>query len=394
MFIDKRKKQIFRDFVTNIIAVALPIAVLQIFVFPLLAKNIGDQKYGLIVTIVSIMTLFSESFGNVLNNVRLLQEEKYRDVGDFNIILIGGTVFNILIVCIGVYYYKVDSKDFIDVVLGSILILLRAYYIVAFRLKLNYRNIFFNNLILAIGYVVGYIGFIKYNRWIIIYIVANGFSLVHLFITTDLWKEKYKRTFLFNETFRKTIVLYIADVLKTFITYADKLLIYPILGAKAVAYYYAASVMGKMVSMGISPISSVILSYIVKEKNLSKSKMKKILYLVGIFSVLGLLGAYILGRMLLQVLYKDWVDVTIKLLPWTVLAAVLGGVSSVIQPLILRFKNEFYQICINGVHVVVYVVFSLILCKTYGLLGFCIGYCITMVIKLLINLGLLKTVIN
>ena len=73
MFIDKRKKQIFRDFVTNIIAVALPIAVLQIFVFPLLAKNIGDQKYGLIVTIVSIMTLFSESFGNVLNNVRLLQ---------------------------------------------------------------------------------------------------------------------------------------------------------------------------------------------------------------------------------------------------------------------------------------------------------------------------------
>ena len=122
--------------------------------------------------------------------------------------------------------------------------------------------------------------------------------------------------------------------------------------------------------------------------------MKKILYLVGIFSVLGLLGAYILGRMLLQVLYKDWVDVTIKLLPWTVLAAVLGGVSSVIQPLILRFKNEFYQICINGVHVVVYVVFSLILCKTYGLLGFCIGYCITMVIKLLINLGLLKTVIN
>lgn len=388
----QKKNQILKDFITNIIAAVIPIALLQVVIFPQLAKIKGEEVYGFIVTIISVMTLFSDSYGNVLNNVRLLQDDKYVKKGDFNYIIVVGTAFNLIAVLCGCIYYGTDTRSIIGVLVASTLILLRAYYIVAFRLILSYKNILINNIILATGYFLGFVVFIKMDCWSIIYIFGNAFSLIHLYLKSRLMREPVKKTILFKETFGKFSILYIADFLKTFITYADKLLIYPILGAQAVAYYYAASVMGKMMSMGITPVSSVILSYVVKEKKLHKRTINKILSLLALLSLIGFVIAYLAGRILLGILYTAWYEMTIILLPWTVLAALLGGVSSVIQPFILKFKSEFYQIAINILHVVIYVASSIILSKKYGLLGFCIGYCITMGIKLIINLALIKSI--
>lgn len=205
-------------------------------------------------------------------------------------------------------------------------------------------------------------------------------------------KEPMKKTIYFKETFKKSVVLYVAEIFKTFITYADKLLIYPILGASAVAYYYAASIMGKMISMGISPISSVILSYVVKEKSLAKTTIKRLLFALVILAVTGFVVAYIVGRILLQVLYGTWFEMTINLLPWTVLAALFASVASVIHPFVLKFKSELYQISVNSIYVLVYVVCSILLSRQFGLIGFCVGYCITMFTKLVIYIILLCSI--
>lgn len=388
----EKKIQILKDFITNIIAAIIPIVLLQVFIFPQLAKIEGDEIYGFVVTIISIMTLFSDSYGNVLNNVRLLQDEKYSEKGDFNYIIVIGTVFNLITVLLGCIYYGAGAKIIIGVIAASTLILFRAYYIVAFRLVLSYKNILINNIILASGYFCGFLLFVRLDCWPIIYILGNLFSLIHLYLKSRMMREPIKKTKLFKETFRKFSILYIADFLKTFITYADRLLIYPILGAQAVAYYYAASVMGKMMSMGITPVSSVILSYVVKEKKIHKKTISKVLALLTILSLVGFVVAYIAGRIMLSILYTAWFEVTLVLLPWTVLAALLGGVSSVIQPFILKYKSEFYQITINALHVVIYIASSVALSKRWGLLGFCIGYCITMAIKLIINIVLIKTI--
>lgn len=393
MRLDVKKKQILKDFIINIIAAVIPIALLQVVIFPQLAEIKGDEIYGFIVTIISIMTLFSDSYGNVLNNVRLLQDEEYKEKGDFNFILLIGVIFNIVVVYIGYNYYGLRNEGIVGILVASVLILVRAYYIVGFRLVLSYKNILINNIFLAIGYLLGFEVFLKFGNWTVIYSCGNVVSLVHLFFSSQLMRESLRRTPLFKKTFKKFLILYIAFFLKTFITYADKLLIFPILGAEAVAYYYAASVMGKMMSMAISPISSVILSYVVKAKTISKEMINRILMLIIVISSVGFILAYVFGRILLKLLYNSWFDITVGLLPWTVLAAVLGGVASIIQPFILRFKSEVYQIIVNIIYILVYISISLLLTRLYGLTGFCIGYSITILIKLLVDLVLLRSII-
>lgn len=389
-----KKKQFLRDVFTNIIAVAIPIAILQLLILPKVASIKGDEEYGLIVTIISLMLLFGDSFGNVLNNVRLLQDNKYKEKGDFNSIALIGMVFNLIVVIIGCSYYGLNTTQYVGILIASTLVLSKAYYIVAFRLALSYKRILINNILVAFGYWIGFVCFKETGNWAWIYILGNGISLIHLFFSSDLMREPIKKTCFFNETLKKSVVLYIADILKTFTTYADKLLIYPILGASAVAYYYAASVMGKMLSMGISPINSVILSYVVKEKEMSKHTIKRLLCALTILAVIGFVAAYIVGRILLQLLYGSWFDVTITLLPWTVLAALFASVASVIHPFVLRFKSEFYQIFVNFVYIVIYIICSVLLSRQYGIMGFCIGSCITAFIRLVIYVVLLHSIDN
>lgn len=87
MYLNAKKKQILEDFIINIIAAVIPVILLHIIIFPQLAEIKGDEVYGFIVTIISIITLFSDSYGNVLNNVRLLQDERYDKKGDFILFL-------------------------------------------------------------------------------------------------------------------------------------------------------------------------------------------------------------------------------------------------------------------------------------------------------------------
>lgn len=42
----------------NIIAVTIPVAVLQLIVYPITAKSIGGDSYGLMITIYSVWIMF------------------------------------------------------------------------------------------------------------------------------------------------------------------------------------------------------------------------------------------------------------------------------------------------------------------------------------------------
>lgn len=86
--------------------------------------------------------MVSNSLGNVLNNIRLLNNSYYvKDniVGDFRILIKKWSIVNSIIIFILIMiYYK--EFDFIHTVLGTIvaeLVFLKAYLEVGFRLELN-----------------------------------------------------------------------------------------------------------------------------------------------------------------------------------------------------------------------------------------------------------------
>ena len=94
------KNKVFGDMALNIIATAIPTFVIQIILLPLLGRRMDSNEYGLLVTILALLNVVPSTFGNTLNNIRLIYDRTYKIEkveGDFNLILLLFTIFNILI---------------------------------------------------------------------------------------------------------------------------------------------------------------------------------------------------------------------------------------------------------------------------------------------------------
>src|SRR5699024_12425086 len=99
------KKKIIFDSILNIIATALPLLLLQLIVLPILGGKLGEIDYGAVLTLISLTIIFSQPFGKVVNNIRLLKDDNYNkndEFGDFNKLLISVVIINGLIIAVSV----------------------------------------------------------------------------------------------------------------------------------------------------------------------------------------------------------------------------------------------------------------------------------------------------
>ncbi|WP_313346633.1 hypothetical protein [Sedimentibacter sp.] len=386
------KRKIIFDMILNIAATAVPIVLIQLLIYPAVAEKLGNAEYGLMITMVSLFNLIGHPYGNVLNNIRLLQNNEYieNDVeGDFNILLIVGLVVNTIIMIVGTVYYE-GSFSYASILLSIIVSALnlgREYLIVAFRISLNYKAILLNNIFLMIGYFAGFLIFNIIGYWQLIYLCGYLVSLIYIIKNSNLINEKYAVTRLFKSTTYKSAVLFFSTFLKSFVTYADKLIIYPLLGPAAVSVYYSSTILGKIISMGITPISSVFLSYLPNIKEINLRNFLKILSFAGVVGIVGYYVCIVVSKPLLLLLYPDWAIESLELVNITTATAIIGAVCSVINPIILRFNNVNWQMVLSVTEIVVYIIFTILFYNLYGLKGFCIGILMTYVLKLLLMIG-------
>jgi len=380
------KKKIFIDSILNIIATAIPVALLQIVILPFVGIKLGDEKYGLAVTLISMATLFSLPFGNVLNNIRLLMDNQYKEKnisGDFNLLLLLSVVFNSIIMVGGTIYYEKEFNLFsiILIVVFSSLNLIREYMIVSFRLILNYKAILVNNIILGVGYLMGTALFYFTTYWQLIYVIGSLFSLIYILKNSTLIYEGMKKTIFFKEIFHKNIILFLASFMKNFTTYADKLILFPLLGATSVSIYYASTVLGKIIAMAVTPITGVMLSYLVK---IERINLKTFIRALGLLMLLGI-GGYIIvifiSKPVLMLLYPAWARESLKLVYVTTATVIVETIATVIRPVLIRFNNLSWQLIINFINLFVYTICVYICFNLLGLLGFCVGMLLASLIK-------------
>ncbi|HBD63800.1 MAG TPA: hypothetical protein DC038_05115 [Clostridiales bacterium] len=381
------KKKIILDMILNIAATSLPIALIQLIIYPAIAERLGNAEYGLMITMVSLFNLAGLPYGNVLNNIRLLQNNEYKEndvEGDFNVLLIVGLIMNSVIMIVGTIYYE-EKFSYVSIlfsIIVSALNLIREYLIVAFRISLNYKSILLNNAFLVIGYLVGFFIFNLIGYWQLIYLCGYLASLIYIIKNSYLIKEKYVVTYLFKNTAYKSAVLFFSTFLKSFVTYADKLVIYPLLGPVAVSVYYSSTILGKIISMGITPISSVFLSYLPNIKEINLKNFLKILSFTCVVGIAGYFVCIAVSKPLLLILYPDWAVESLELVNITTATAIIGAVCSVINPIILRFNNVSWQMTLSVTEITAYVIFTLLFYNLYGLKGFCVGILITNILKL------------
>lgn len=378
------KKKFLIDSFFNIVSTALPLLILQIFAMPLIAKQEGPEQYGVIIVIISILTLISFPIGNVLNNIRLLKNDKYEKSNsnaDFSLILLGSSFFSILLFITVTLLFLENVQVFnllfqVVIVLG---LLVKDYWIVTYRINLNFRGILFNNIFLGLGYFIGSGLYYLIGYWEIIYLTGLVMSLSYIISTSQIWKEPIRFSPEFKRTFSDFLILYFSGLFKNLLTYADKILLLPLLGPINVAIYYSASIIGKMLSMVFGPINSVILSYLTKVDRISNKLFLKGFLMTLIVTFIGYIFTIVVSPFILYRLYPDWAEESLKLIYVTTAATYITILSSIFHPFNLRYNQMKWQIYMSVSNIVLYLIVALVLTHYYALMGFAISVLISKV---------------
>lgn len=386
------KKKVIFDMLLNIVAVSVPVAILQLVVYPISADALGADEYGFMLTIYSIWIIVSNSLGNVLNNVRLLYNKDYVDSnieGDFIILFRRWNILNAIGICILIIIYS-DGFNLMHIVLGSLvscLILSKVYLEVGFRIRLNYKAIVISNVLQSVGFFAGCFASIHTGgTWELIFLLGYGFSCIYCAAKTKLLKERTVKTPLYGKVRKDSHQLVIATVVANLMNYADKLVLYPLMGGAAVSIYYTATILGKIVGMFTGPINSVVLSYISRWNSSQKHVLTKVLLLGTVVVCIGYAVTMIISRPVIGLLFPQWVDQVMIYMPVTTVTVLLLALISIVQPFVLKFCEMKWQIVINAVSVAVYFISALALWFLWGLMGFCIGTVIGAAVKLIIML--------
>lgn len=389
------KKKVVTDMMLNIIAAALPVAMLQLIIYPKVAVAAGGDEYGLMLTIYSIWIMTSNAPGNVLNNVKLLKFPEYQKMGeegDIPILLRRWIALSSTIVFIATWIYcgEFSLHHLLLGVLVACSIMLKAYLEVGFRIKLNYKAIVINNALLSVGFFVGYLLFLKTSFWELIFLTGYFFSCVFCVIKTGLLKEAAVRTPIYMIVKKDAYSLLAAALIANLINYADKLVLYPLMGGTAVSIYYTATILGKITGMVTGPINSVILSYISRWDNSKASVFGKV-FMAGTAVVsLGYVITMLFARPVIGFLFPQWLEEVMKIIPVTTVTVMLTVLTAILQPFVMKFCNLHWQIVISGIGSIAYFTCALLLWNAMGLMGFCIGTVIGTVVKLIIMITVYK----
>lgn len=382
----KFKKPVFDVFI-NIIANLIPIAILHFIIMPLVARKLGVEKNDLFLVYMSIIHVAVSSTGIALSNARLIMDRCYQVrniIGDFNIILIGYSFINLFVMIVASIIYN-EGYILNIILLGLITIIwaLKDYLLVSFKLELNFTKIMLNNLYLGIGLLIGAaVFYFLVDKWQLIFFIGYLFAFIHVLYNTVLWKEPYTITKLFVPTTRKAIFLSISILIGLIPASCGSLILYPY-GVSFVSVFTAASLMGKILSMLYSPLSSVLISYLVKIKSITLKSYSRIVLFALALGMFGYAVCLVISKPILYLLYPFWADNSLELVPITVAIGMFGLLSSVINPIILNFGHEKWQIIINVIYLICYLSLSILLLQSHGLYGFCIGNLCAVAIKFL-----------
>ena len=202
-------------------------------------------------------------------------------------------------------------------------------------------------------------------------------------LNTNYIREPLKVTPLMRDTLHQYFLLMASTLLTTAVTYGDRLLLYPILDGTSVSVFSSAQLIGKMMQMLSTPITTFVLAYLVR-----KDEMRITIRLKTIgYSILGLVVLYvaciIVSYPMIRFLYPGWAEESLKYVRITALNGIILMLAVIINVFVLRFCDKRYQIIKSAIYLVTYLGFSFGLVKIMGLWGFCFGNLISAVFQLI-----------
>lgn len=382
------KKAFVGDMLINMVAAAIPVAVLNIAVYPLLAANIPTDDYGTLTTCVGLINFVNGIWGSSVAYTRLLDKTESLLKKNYSVLL---SISSVIAVLMNAIMLWVTGCLFANISIAMlsvcvILIILNNYLIVEYRLILSYKKILLSNVFSSVGYMIGFgvLALTGYKRWEWVFLFGYGMAVIYNLLTTSIWKGPLAVDAAMKPLAKDTGVLVITSSISGASTYLDKLVVYPFLGATVMAYYQTASIVAKIIPMFAAAISNVMLSYLIKIKAISKKTYWLYLLALSLLSFFGIVLCNLAVPPVIRILYPTYYNNCYQIIPYANLIAILQMFYSFVFPLSLRFAKRNRQFLIQIGRLAPYLILALLLLKTKGLTGFCYATIISQLIQIVI----------
>lgn len=381
-------KGFLTDTVWSVSALVLMNGVSQFIVYPVFSGHMGDEAYGNFLYLISFINIVAVAVGVSANYVRLKTSVADRTKnGDYNIVLLGAMVLGIPMTALVAHFGGVpmNATEIILFWLLNCATMFRYYSDVAFRLELNYRKYFCYYLFVSLGYLIGILLFLVTRYWALTLLVGEMSGVLYAGVKSGLYRDKPLQT---SVQFRPVLIaifyLTLSQLLVNVASNSDRTILKWLISGTAVTIYYLASLGGKMSSLVVTPLNSVIIGYLARYKGgLTKKMVFQICcallaaVVAGTFALAG--ASYIFIRLIYP---QNLANVAPYLLTAT-FPQLIFLASSVLNTVLLRFSKEQYQIVLNIVFLVVLGLLTVPAAMAWGIEGYIWGYLLATVIRFL-----------
>lgn len=384
-----KKKNFILDSFKTISSTIMVAFSLQLFAYPTISHSLGSETFGEILSIYTIITMFSVVTGNTLNNIRMINVGEYNENFIYRnfvlILVISCLIESFILVVLFHYLYKIDKITIFCLLVINILMILRIYLNVYFRLKLQFSKILIAAIYQVLGLTIGILLFKFFEYWILIFLLSEICIVLY-----TLYTLRYLKFNNDNQIKQKSILpdylnLLVSNSLNNVNIYIDRIILLPIIGGGAVAVSFLATFIGKIFATFMFPINNVILSYISVKATNNKKRLYFIVNVYGIIlSVLIILVSYPTTIFIVEYFYHRNSS---EVRPFIILGNIgvfLGVIATMIQSLNTKYISITKQTSYVTLHTIIYIILSLILTAIYGLYGFFIITLIANVIKILL----------
>lgn len=385
MITDKKKK-IAGDFIYTFSALVLMNLVLQILIYPLINKYFGASYLGDVVYYTGIVYILSASFGNACSNQRLMARKLFETKnGDYLSI---SAVLACLIFIVYTVIMSVGEGFSLSAVLygvSAVCIFYRYYSEVQFRLNLNFKQYLVYYVIVSIGYIFGYLLFYLLHEWSLIFIVGEGGAVLFVVFRGDIFRfEKHSENF--NKLAKLIVVLAFSYVLVFIVSQYYKFFFKWMFNSEFVTKYYVTSFFGKSLDMVITPISTLIMSYLTRSKGfLSSKKLLRIILIVLLAGALLYLCFIVATPIYTKLFYPEIYNEVLTINFIVNFAQAMCAMASILSVFVLTEIGSQKYFWIQLMYVISYVSITSCLSAKLGLFGFGLGASIAYTIRFIVT---------
>ena len=363
------------DFSLNLLATLVSTGTMQLVLYPRLATVLGSVDYGTMLTMIGVINVITLAFGNNLASTRLIREINYQHLriqGDFQILLLLSSGVSAVLALVTCFVFGVSGADYFALVVLTVTTVIKSYYIVAYRLELDYRKNLYANLALCVGYAIGAWLLLGTLPWGWSFTAANILCIAFIASTSSIMREPWGSTSLMPSTSKAYASLVGGGLLSNLTTYLDRFIVYPILGPASVSIYSVATYFSKGLTLVFAPLTSVLLTYFTQGKIfITKKLYVAINGAICIGSILFVVLCVTIGSFITSLLYPTLFDSAEPYILLATIGTAINIASSFNGTVVLALASPIWQSVIPAISVIVYFCACLVFAVKFGLFGVC-----------------------